>query len=394
MPPTDPENPHQPMTKILFIGNSYTGYNNFPKLFEALGNLGASSPRLSVKVVVDYGGTLQRHWLKSSALTAIQAEHWDYVVLQEHSQLGRLTIDGKEVVNDETFFHTYVRLFDQAIKQAGAKTLLMLTWAHKDRPAEQALLNKACLDIAREIDAQVIPVGPVWQYAQSLLDEDLYFTDGHHPSAYGSLLAASVFYAFFMGDALEADYGAIVHKSFEFRDDINQHTQNMTFATLGSAFHTLLKQARKTIRQFETETVELSLDEQSLRRKPPELPSGLPFQYSDLQGHWVGTLNFYNDSAAMEMAVQEQAGAWVAKIKMTSSQLGVLEVISPLLNTQIDSDINEQLFLYLEITHDIYSAVYTGDSLRGIVRGDHGHYPEPNRFGSWTLTRQDKPTLN
>jgi hypothetical protein len=124
------------------------------------------------------------HWNKGQALTAIERGRYDYVVLQEQSTLP---------IKNASRMHENVRLFDAAIKAAGAKTALYLTWARQNSPQAQDLITKAYLDIGRELKATVIPVGVAWQ--KFLLTHDqpvLHDRDKSHPTLAGSYLAACV----------------------------------------------------------------------------------------------------------------------------------------------------------------------------------------------------------
>src|SRR5437870_3915236 len=76
---------HPPIS-VLFIGNSYTFFNNLPRLVSAL-SMNEDRP-LRTESVTQGGYTLEHHWQDGKALAAIQQGGWDYVVLQEHSTFG------------------------------------------------------------------------------------------------------------------------------------------------------------------------------------------------------------------------------------------------------------------------------------------------------------------
>jgi hypothetical protein len=177
--------------KVLFIGNSYTAVNNLPGL---LIELAAHESKPLDAEMVDVGGaTLANHWSQGQALAAVQRTHWDYVVLQEQSELG-VGFVGNTI--DPTPFYKYVRLFNTEIQKVGAKTLLYLTWARQNAPQNQSFLTKAYMDIANELNVMVAPVGVAWQQTlKTYPAAHLFQEDGSHPSAVGSYLAACVFYA-------------------------------------------------------------------------------------------------------------------------------------------------------------------------------------------------------
>jgi hypothetical protein len=150
--------------RVLFIGDSYTYFNNVPHLLHMLVESAREERGIETRMVVEPGFTLKRHWDDPGAVSAIHAERWDHVILQEQSTLGGSTvIDDIPQINAPTMFHEYARLFDHEIRKAGAKTVFFLTWARKDSPGSQPLLNTAYLRIAKELRARLAPVGMAWE---------------------------------------------------------------------------------------------------------------------------------------------------------------------------------------------------------------------------------------
>ena len=97
-------------------------------------------------------------------------------------------------------FHENVRLFAAAIEARNARTLLYLTWSRANVPEAQHDLTHAVEAIAREIGADVVPVGIAWHAVRNEHpDIALYDADGSHPTPTGSYLAACVFYAMVTG---------------------------------------------------------------------------------------------------------------------------------------------------------------------------------------------------
>jgi hypothetical protein len=181
--------------RVLFIGNSYTFGNNLPRLVAALA---ASAGRpMTTEMVTKGGTTLAQHWQDGQALAAIRRGNWDYVILQEHSTFGSTTVvKGVAQIGPPDSFFKYARLFDIQIKKIGAKTLFFLTWARRNAPQNQAVLDAAYLSIAQELHALVAPVGMAWADAlQARPTLVLHQADLSHPDSLGSYLAACVFYA-------------------------------------------------------------------------------------------------------------------------------------------------------------------------------------------------------
>ncbi len=181
--------------RVFFIGNSYTYVNALPRLTQLLAASAPEARAMAVAMVAPGGATLERHWTNGTARRMIEQGGWTHVVLQEQSL---------RPLQDRENLFTYARLFDTAIKQAGAATVLYLTWARKNRPETQEALTRAFVDLAEELDAVVAPVGEAWRQALGEQpDLPLYFRDGSHPSPTGTYLAACVFYAALYGQSPE-----------------------------------------------------------------------------------------------------------------------------------------------------------------------------------------------
>ncbi|MCI0455626.1 MAG: hypothetical protein L0Z62_01435 [Gemmataceae bacterium] len=128
--------------KVLFIGNSFTARNLLPGLIAQLA--AARGQSLQHRLISAGGASLRQHWNAGAALKAIQEGPYDSVVLQEQSTLP---------IKNAKRMHENVRLFDDAIKAAGAKTILYMTWARLHAPESQQAITEAYTSIGRELDA-------------------------------------------------------------------------------------------------------------------------------------------------------------------------------------------------------------------------------------------------
>ena len=75
----------QDTTKILFIGNSFTYVNDLPQTFYQLAT--KAGKIVYVDNITMGGATLQMHLQNQATLQKINEKHWDFVVLQEQSQI-------------------------------------------------------------------------------------------------------------------------------------------------------------------------------------------------------------------------------------------------------------------------------------------------------------------
>jgi hypothetical protein len=185
------------LPRILFIGNSYTSRNNLPRLVADLATAAEPPRRVAFALIAAGGASLRRHWNSGRPQELMQSQAWDYVVLQEQSTLP---------LKNRERYHENVRLFAGLIADRGTKALLYLTWSRQAAPQTQNALTSAVYDIARESQARVVPVGPAWHAATREMPElQLYTSDGSHPTAAGSYLAACVFHAVLFDDEANGD---------------------------------------------------------------------------------------------------------------------------------------------------------------------------------------------
>gem|GEM_PF-1309147 len=191
--------------RVLFIGNSYTFYNDMPQIVANLASSGGATLIWQSSALPGY--TLQQHSSNSTTLGLIQQGGWDYVILQEFSQYPSEPLSTVEV-----YVYPYARNLHSQVNSynTNARTMFYMTWGRRDGDADRcARLPEVCTyigmdDLTRErymymaIDnqAEVSPVGAVWRnIRQNFPAIELYNIDGSHPSEAGSYAAACAFYA-------------------------------------------------------------------------------------------------------------------------------------------------------------------------------------------------------
>ena len=176
---------------VLFIGNSFTARTTSPTYCATGGGArqepAASSDQRRRCVAAP---ALER---RRNALKAIQDGRYDYVVLQEQSTLP---------IKNVKRMHENVRLFDEAIRAAGARTVLYMTWAQQHALESQQAITDAYTSIGRELGATVVPVGVAWQHFLRKHDQPVFHDrDQSHPTLAGSYLAACVFLAMLLKES-------------------------------------------------------------------------------------------------------------------------------------------------------------------------------------------------
>lgn len=189
---------------ILFIGNSYTYFNQMPEVIfsEILRSTGHSED--SVTSITEGGRYLDWEGETASQIeTALAENSYDYVVIQEQSICP--------AVDPERFWEA-ARALTEKIYMNGAKPVFYCTWGRRDTSPTLAehgwtheslthLLAESYTKIAQETDAKIAYVGPAFtEVYRSHPEIELYDPDSTHPSAAGSYLAALVIYAAIYGE--------------------------------------------------------------------------------------------------------------------------------------------------------------------------------------------------
>ncbi len=191
--------------QVLFIGNSYVGTNNLPQVYYQLAL--SAGDTVAVDANSPGGYTLNSHSTNATTLSKINAHAWDFVVLQEQSQLP--SFSPSQVATD---VYPYARILDSLItlNHACSKTLFFMTWGRKYGDASncanyppvctyagmQQRLRESYLEMGLNNLAMVAPVGAAFAKSISLDSTlNLYSPDNSHPSMAGTYLAACVFYA-------------------------------------------------------------------------------------------------------------------------------------------------------------------------------------------------------
>jgi hypothetical protein len=189
----------EPVLHILFIGNSYTYVNDLPGTFTRLACSGGH--KVETGVAANGGWTLAEHVVSSPTLDKLVERKWDYVVLQEQSE-----IPAVEASRNQSMYPA-VRQLAGKIVAVGARPILFMTWGHRDGSSYTGTQNFSDMQtglfngyegISQELGISIAPVGYAWYEARTQPNPiNLWQDDGSHPNIEGTYLAACVFYATF-----------------------------------------------------------------------------------------------------------------------------------------------------------------------------------------------------
>ncbi|HEY0029708.1 MAG TPA: T9SS type A sorting domain-containing protein [Bacteroidia bacterium] len=191
--------------KVLFLGNSYTAVNNLPQM---LADVAASTNDTVLFDSNTPGGyTLEQHSTNATSLNKIAIGNWDYVVLQEQSQLP--SFPDAQV---QSSVLPFAKSLDSTINADNlcGETVFYMTWGRKNGDASNcaswppvctytgmdSLLSLRYKIMADSNNAILSPVGAVWKHLrQNFPLIELYSADESHPSVAGTYAAACCFYS-------------------------------------------------------------------------------------------------------------------------------------------------------------------------------------------------------
>ena len=193
--------------RVYFIGNSYTHTNNMPQMIASIA--ASMGDTLVYEEHTPGGWTLDDHWNPPTdpCVNKIKTGNWDYVVLQEQSQLPAFG-----VLNPSHPTYIYAGQFTKLIRDSAICTtpMFFMTWGYKNGDPNNcpslpymctyfsmdSVLRMRYLELTDSFNAVVSPAGAVRRYIrQHHPGIELYVPDGSHPSMAGTYAAACCFYA-------------------------------------------------------------------------------------------------------------------------------------------------------------------------------------------------------
>ena len=182
---------------ILFIGNSFTFVNDMPAMLKGLAT---SDGILLATTSHTPGGAQLVQQAANREVQRLLKDHWDYVVIQEQSQLP--SIPNQLTGTTEPALRTLMGL----AARSGSPTVLYETWGYRNGDfdnradgdsytAMQDRLDDGFAKLHASTGIDVIPVNRAWRRAHDTHPEiELWGPDNKHPAPAGTYLAACAFY--------------------------------------------------------------------------------------------------------------------------------------------------------------------------------------------------------
>ncbi len=202
----------QQSIKALFLGNSYISANNLPEMVQDISVAEGHSFLFDSNTPGGY--TLEGHSTNNTSMVLMEEESWDFVVLQQQSQMPSFP-DAQ--VEQQTYPFAEILCDSIRSKAPCAIPLFYMTWGRENGDQDnceffpplctyegmQDLLSERYLYMAETNDAACSPVGEVWRYVRENHPEiDLYVGDGSHPNVNGTYLAACTFFVSMFNETL------------------------------------------------------------------------------------------------------------------------------------------------------------------------------------------------
>jgi PKD repeat protein len=197
----------QDTLSVLFLGNSYTSVNNLPQLVKNLTN--SAGKTLNIDSNMPGGFLMSGHANDGTTFSKISQGNWDYVILQEQSQIP--TIDFYRY-NDMYPAITDLKALIEQYNPC-AKIITYMTWGRRFGGMQcdpgntycspnfvnfnhmQDSLTSAYLEISEQLNVQCAPVGVVWQNILNDTNLVLHSGDNSHPNIDGSYVAACAIFS-------------------------------------------------------------------------------------------------------------------------------------------------------------------------------------------------------
>lgn len=178
---------------VLFIGNSFTGYNNMPGMFSFLSDKAGYSTY--VDYFLKYGFSMKEILADTQLYEMLEERVWDKIVIQTD-------YDMAYSYKRNTLIQSLLAFRDSAgIYCDSCEIFLVSVWAPKDGyviensdtlsyDEFQNMLIEGVSYAADALEMPIIPSGSVWQALCSEIINYKYDSDGYHPGIAGSYIFA------------------------------------------------------------------------------------------------------------------------------------------------------------------------------------------------------------
>jgi hypothetical protein len=198
--PTPVGPPTERPLRVLFVGNSYTFYNNLPQVFVTVATAAMPGrPPPEVEMVAAGGATLDDLLGLPRFAATLRRGPWDVMVLQERGGLlACLTTMQRPMPTECAASVGAHRKMLKAARAAGVRrSVLFGTWQMGTREAGAA--SRGTRKLAGMLDVPMLDFAAMLFAAERADPASRWFTEDDHPHQLGTLLIASALWSHVSG---------------------------------------------------------------------------------------------------------------------------------------------------------------------------------------------------
>ena len=207
----------RPVQRLLFLGHSYTYYNDMPAMVAEMADSADSPVRYDVTMQAFANASLEDHWSNRKTRQLLSKGGWHRVIvhseggLQPQDPTSSMQVHGVKLLAATKTVEPPMIVIDHSPTEKFYERR-----NYSGTRAEYAAIERENVgNLAMATGAGLIDVASIWD---QVLAQDLPFSlykDGNHPSLQGSYLVALVIYAKLSG----ADVDRVTYVPWSMSDD-------------------------------------------------------------------------------------------------------------------------------------------------------------------------------
>lgn len=184
----------RPVQRMLYLGHSYTYYNDMPAMVAKMADSAKSPVRYDISMSAFPNATLEDHWHNRKSRELLSRGGWYRVIVQPEGSFIEQGADSSLFVNGRRLL----------IGTGEQPAVIVIGWEANEefyrkhysasRSAASVVEQSNLRRLAIATSSDVIDIASIWEKVRA---EELPFSlykDGNHPSLEGSYLAALVVY--------------------------------------------------------------------------------------------------------------------------------------------------------------------------------------------------------
>jgi hypothetical protein len=186
----------RPVQRLLYLGDSYTYYNDMPAMVAKMADSADSPVRYDITMSAFPSATLEDHWHNRKTRQLLSQGGWYQVVVQPEVNFRHQSADSSlYVYGNKLLVGTAEQRPAIVISWLGTESYYRRQNYSTSRSEHAEILQSNLRGLGFATSADVIDIARVWDRARVAELPFSLYKDGNHPSLEGSYLAALVVYA-------------------------------------------------------------------------------------------------------------------------------------------------------------------------------------------------------